>query len=113
MEVKLTERAAVELKKIMAVGKFGPETFLRLIVNTNGACAPVYKLELDSSKNKTDAVFESHGLVVVVKREDLQSLAGTVIDWREEGLISGFAINNPAAKSTCSCSKTHEQKCSD
>ena len=108
MEIKLSAKAALELKKIIAAQALGPETFLRLILKTSGACAPTYKLELNSLRKETDAVFESRGLVIAVDKDDLESLNGTVIDWREEGLLSGFVVNNPGAKSACGCSKTHK-----
>jgi len=53
-----------------------------------------------------DAVFESHGIQVIVDNESLKFLAGTVVDFAREGLNEGFKFNNPNVSATCGCGES-------
>src|SRR5271163_4571840 len=73
MPITLTEKAAVEVKRIIADQLAGPDAppqvFLRLSVKGGGCSGLQNKLDLDKEMNpKLDEKFEQHGVAIVVDR---------------------------------------------
>jgi iron-sulfur cluster assembly protein len=48
-------------------------------------------------------VFESEGVKLIVDPNSLMYLAGAQVDYVDNLIGGGFAINNPNAVSTCGC----------
>src|ERR1700693_1880110 len=108
MPITLTEKAASEVRKIVADQKNGapvPEKiYLRLRVVGGGCSGFQNKLDLDPVVNaKLDEVTELHGVPVVVDNRTLMSLTDVTVDFHDDLNRRGFSIVNPAAKSTCGC----------
>lgn len=107
MAIQLTEKAAGEVKRIMAEqhGGGGPEKlYLRLRVVGGGCSGFQHKLDLDPELNpKLDEMFEMHGVPVVVDKRSLMYLADATVDFHDDLNRRGFSISNPTAKSTCGC----------
>lgn len=110
MAINVTERAAGEVKKIIAEqqkdGATAPDqkVYLRMRVVGGGCSGFQHKLDLDVEYNaKLDEVFEFHGIPVVVDRRSLMYLDGAQVDFHEDINRRGFSISNPQAKSTCGC----------
>ena len=106
LPVVLTEKAATEVKRIIAEQPAGTEQklYLRLRVVGGGCSGFQHKLDLDPVMNpKLDEQFEFHGVPVVVDKRSLMYLDGAVVDFHDDLNRRGFSINNPSAKSTCGC----------
>ena len=107
MAITLTEKAAGEVKRIIAEQQNGsaPEKlYLRVRVVGGGCSGFQNKLDLDPVMNpKLDEVFEMHGVPVVVDKRSLMYLADATVDFHDDLNRRGFSINNPNAKSTCGC----------
>ncbi|HKZ06778.1 MAG TPA: iron-sulfur cluster assembly accessory protein [Methylomirabilota bacterium] len=101
MAVALTEKAAQQVKKLMAE-QSGP-VFLRMGVKGGGCSGMSYSLEFDNEVDKHDKKFDIDGVPVVVDTKSYLYLNGTTLDFVTEGLQSGFTFVNPQAKSTCGC----------
>jgi iron-sulfur cluster assembly protein len=101
MAVVLTEKAAKQVKKLMAE-QSGP-VFLRMGVKGGGCSGLSYSLEFDNEVGKHDKKFDIDGVPVVVDTKSYLYLNGTTLDFVTEGLQSGFTFVNPQAKSTCGC----------
>ena len=85
MSVTLTERAANEVKKIMADQKMGPELMLRVGVAGGGCSGFQYALGFDEKfDEKVDAKREYHGVTIVVDKKSDLYLDGTTVDFYED-----------------------------
>jgi iron-sulfur cluster assembly protein len=107
MPITLTEKAAFEVKRIIAEQQQqgAPEKiFLRMRVVGGGCSGFSNKLDLDPVINeKLDETFELQGVPVVVDRRSLMYLSDVTVDFHDDLNRHGFSISNPNAKSTCGC----------
>jgi iron-sulfur cluster assembly protein len=104
MAVTLTERAAHEVKRIIAEKQMPEATALRVAVAGGGCSGFEYKLDFQTeSGSDEDHVSQSHGVRVLVDRKSLKFLNGTQIDINEGLNKRGFVFNNPLAVRTCGC----------
>ena len=51
----------------------------------------------------SDLVFEDHGLKLLVDKESLQFVSGSVIDYQESLQGAGFKVENPNVVAACGC----------
>jgi iron-sulfur cluster assembly accessory protein len=108
MSIMITEKAAAEVKRIVAEQLAGPEAppevFLRMSVKGGGCSGFQHKLDLDKEMNpKLDEKFEQHGVAIVIDRRSLMYLNDVVVDYHDDLNKRGFSISNPNAKTTCGC----------
>ena len=108
MPISVTEKAAGEVKRILAEqaqqGELPEKVYLRMRVVGGGCSGFQHKLDLDPVMNdKLDEVFEFHGVPVVVDKRSLMYLDNAVVDFHDDLNKRGFSISNPSAKSTCGC----------
>ena len=103
----VTESAAQ--KAIALINNSEPSTEsdlgLRMQVVGGGCSGFQYNLEFGASKD-TDRVFEFHGLKVFIDPRSTLYLAGSVLDYNDGLMDSGFKITNPNAKNTCGCGES-------
>lgn len=101
--IDLTNRAASQIETMRASASAG--TRLRLFIEDGGCSGMQYGMSFDVPK-ADDAVFESHGVSIIVDPKSLAHLDGTTVDF-DDGLQGrGFEIRNPNAHSTCGCGKS-------
>ena len=81
------------------------ELGLRMQVIGGGCSGFQYSLEFGESKG-TDRVYEFHGLKVFIDPRSSLYLAGSVLDYNDGLMDSGFKISNPNAKNTCGCGES-------
>src|SRR5436190_22436379 len=102
--VELTEKAAAEVKRIVAEQNLPEKLYLRLRVVGGGCSGFQHKLDLDPQvSSKLDEVFQVYGVDVVVDKRSLLYLDGVTVDFHNDLNKRGFSVSNPAAKSTCGC----------
>ena len=102
--VTLTERAA---KKIAALAeKKGGLPVLRVKVGAGGCSGMSYEFAVSDELKADDVVFEGFGAKAVVDPRSDFFIGGSVVDWHEDLMSSGFVVKNPQAVSTCSCGKS-------
>jgi iron-sulfur cluster assembly protein len=53
-----------------------------------------------------DAVFEDHGVKVIVDSDSLRYLDGTEIDFVKQGLNEAFKFRNPNVRGECGCGES-------
>ncbi len=75
---------------------------LRVGVRGGGCSGFQYQLAFDEQR-ENDAVFESHGLKLLVDRSSLQYVHGSEIDYEESLQGAGFKVNNPNVVAACGC----------
>jgi iron-sulfur cluster assembly protein len=104
MSITLTEKAAQQIAKQLQ--KRGKGVGLRLGVKKSGCTGFAYVVDYADAVEPGDAVFEQHGVKVVVRDSDLAYLSGVQVDYRREGINEAFRFDNPNVKATCGCGES-------
>ncbi|MEM1053987.1 MAG: iron-sulfur cluster assembly accessory protein [Bacteroidota bacterium] len=101
--VTLTDRAATEVRKIVA-NKQIPETLgLRVGVKGGGCSGMSYVLGFDK-KREHDLEFEvADGVTAFMDKRHGLYLLGTTVDYHDGLDARGFVFENPNATQTCGC----------
>jgi len=102
--VRLTEAAASQVRR--QIEQRGRGTGLRLGVKAAGCSGFAYRVDFADGVGAEDLVFESHGVPVVVAKDDLAKLAGVEVDFVRQGLNESFKFRNPNAKDECGCGES-------
>ena len=100
--VRLTERAAKQVKRIMSEEGLDPNLYLRVAVEGGGCSGLSYKLGLDYRTDE-DTTFENFGVEIVVESKHLMYLEGIEIDYPDGLDARGFTFDNPNATENCGC----------
>jgi len=109
MSVLLTEKAAGEIKRVIAEQKLPEATVLRIGVAGGGCSGFQYALGFDSSTDEAkDSVAEQHGIKVAVDKKSDLYLDGTTIDFYDGLERRGFTFNNPNAVKSCGCGSSFQ-----
>jgi len=75
---------------------------LRVGVRGGGCSGFQYQLAFDEQR-EDDSVFETHGLKLLVDRESLPFVRGSIIDYQETLQGAGFKVENPNVVAACGC----------
>jgi len=102
-EMSLTEKAALQVRKIMGENSIPEGHALRLSVKGGGCSGLSYVLGFDEKANESDRVVECFGIRVLIDPKSLFYLSGTVLDFSDGLNGKGFVFNNPQASKTCGC----------
>jgi iron-sulfur cluster assembly protein len=101
--LSISPRAAAKLAELLAAEKKDPAIVgLRLGVQGGGCSGLTYIMEFDQ-KRETDRVFSLHGVQVFVDPKSILYMSGSVLDYAEGLMGSGFSIKNPNVKGSCGC----------
>jgi len=100
--VTLTEKAAKRIIDLAAQQK-RPEPILRVKVGAGGCSGMSYAFEMADAVNPGDIVFSGHGAKAVVDPRSDFFVGGSEVDFKETMMEAKFIIQNPLAKSSCSC----------
>lgn len=104
MALKLTEKAAVEIKRIITEQNVPGPVVLRVGVKGGGCSGFEYALGFETATDESgDIVSDWHGVRVAVDRKSALYLDGMEIDFYDELEKRGFVFNNPNATKTCGC----------
>ena len=103
MALKLTERAAKELKRLFAEKNKPETTVVRLGVAGGGCSGFEYRMEFTEDTASDDQVSESQGFRLAVDPRSARLVDGTEIDFHDDLLKRAFVFNNPLAVKTCGC----------
>lgn len=101
-KIKITDRAAKEIKQIIADNDIPGEYALRVGVKAGRCSGFSYVLIFDTVK-ENDIIFESNGIRVVIDPKSLFYLEGTELDFVDSLMGRGFVFHNPNATRSCGC----------
>jgi iron-sulfur cluster assembly protein len=107
--ITLTPRAyekVVEALVCDGFTPFGAEAHLRVGVLGGGCSGFTYALDLkpgNPERAEKCIIWMQGDIMIAVDYVSAQYLKGTVVDFKQSGLQSGFAFENPNAKGTCGC----------
>lgn len=104
VNISLTDKAANRLKEIIA--SKGEDLALRVMVRPGGCSGFQYGMALERNPRQDDDITTVEGIKVVVDPNSARFLDGSTIDYVDNLMGGGFAINNPNAVSTCGCGQS-------
>jgi iron-sulfur cluster assembly protein len=103
--MSVTPAAAGHVKTL--IEKRGKETAgIRIGVRTKGCSGLSYTLEYADKQEPMDEVVEAEGVKLLIDPKASLFLIGTVMDYEEEKLKSGFVFRNPNEKGRCGCGES-------
>lgn len=104
MSIQLTESAAAQVARQLE--KRGSGLGLRLGVRKSGCTGYAYVVDFADTAEEGDAVFDQHGVKVLINKEELPLLEGITVDFRREGISEAFKFDNPNIKAMCGCGES-------
>ena len=103
--ITLSPAAAEHVAAMLAKRGYG--LGLRVATSKSGCTGFAYVTDYADEIGEGDQVFESHGVKVVVHRDELARLNGTEIDFQRSNLLNqGFEFHNPNVKDMCGCGES-------
>lgn len=107
--VTLTDLAAEKVTGFLQGQDAGSDAGLRVAVRGGGCSGFQYALALDE-KRDDDHIFEDHGIRVMVDSASLQYVDGSIVDFKETMMESGFEVSNPNVVASCGCGSSFRVK---
>ena len=104
MAITMTEKAADHVRA--QLDQRGKGLGIRVGVKTTGCSGMAYVLDFVDETDTDDAVFENHGVSLIVDPKSLVYIDGTVMDFVKEGLNEGFEFKNPNIAGECGCGES-------
>jgi iron-sulfur cluster assembly protein len=103
LNITISDRAAELVKTTMA--DIGTEDLHLYLYVAGGGCSGLqYGLAVSEGELEIDdVVVYDNGIKIVVAGDSVKYLDGAVINYKEDGLISGFKVENPNAGKSCGC----------
>jgi iron-sulfur cluster assembly protein len=101
--VTITDTGAEKVREFLAAQDADASMAgLRVGVRGGGCSGFQYQLAFDEQRDD-DAVFETHGLKLLVDNDSLPFVRGSVIDYEETLQGAGFKVENPNVVAACGC----------
>ncbi len=102
-EITISDRAALEIKRVMEENTVPETAGLRVGVKGGGCSGFSYMLGFDEMSRDSDKIIESNGVRVFVDERSLPYLTGVTLDYQDGLSGKGFTFDNPNATRTCGC----------
>ncbi len=103
--IEISDRAAQKIRQL-GEDKGQPQGGLRLGVKGGGCSGLSYFIDWADGPARLDQVFEKEGARVFVDPKSVLFLQGTVVDWQQTLMQTGFVFRNPNVKSSCGCGES-------
>ena len=103
--MSVTPAAAGRVKALID-GRGRPTAGVRIGVRSKGCSGLSYTLEFADKQEPMDEVVETEGVKLLIDPKASLFLIGTVMDYEEEKLKSGFVFRNPNEKGRCGCGES-------
>ena len=103
INITITDQAAELVKTTMAeIETEDPHLFIYV---AGGGCSGLqYGMAVSEGEPEIDdVVVYDNGVKIVVDGKSVKYLDGAIINYKEDGLMSGFKIVNPNAEKSCGC----------
>lgn len=100
--LSVTEKAAGKIKYFLAKEKKEDYGF-RLKVKKGGCSGYTYDFGLAEKPEGNEIVVEQYGVKIFMDEFSRDYLKGSIVDYAESLMQSGFMIRNPNTKESCKC----------
>ena len=103
LNITITDKAAELVKNTMAeIETEDPHLFIYV---AGGGCSGLqYGMAVSEGEPEIDdIVVYNNDIKIVVEGKSAKYLDGAIINYKEDGLMSGFKIENPNAEKSCGC----------
>src|SRR3954467_10635548 len=101
--ITISDKGAEKVREFLsAQGADVATAGLRVGVRGGGCSGFQYNLAFDE-QGGGGAVFEDHGLTLLVDRTSLPYVSGSIIDYVDSMQGAGFQVNNPNVVAACGC----------
>ncbi|MCG6877030.1 MAG: iron-sulfur cluster assembly accessory protein [Betaproteobacteria bacterium] len=104
MAITLTESAAKHIQSTLA--NRGKGLGLRVGIKKVGCSGFAYTFDFADEIGANDLAFDSYDTKVVVDKEVIGYLDGSVLDFQKSGFGSAFKFQNPNVKAECGCGES-------
>lgn len=102
--VRLTEKAATEIKRFISEKNVPDGAVLRIVVKAGGCSGFEHTLGFDTKWDETtDLVSEQYDIKVVMDGKFAPFMQGTIVDYLDGIDKRGFKFDNPNATGSCGC----------
>ena len=102
-DITLTSAAAEAVQDMLSKRDLGDDHALRVFISGGGCSGNQYGMTIENEIRPSDFIFEQHGVKLVMDDVSIDYMRGSVIDYVEDVMGSGFKIDNPLATATCGC----------
>jgi iron-sulfur cluster assembly protein len=107
-QIVVADKAAEKLCELMVAEKKDPAVYgLRLGVQGGGCSGMTYFMDFDTPR-ADDKIFENKGARVLVDPKSILYVSGSILEYSEGLMGSGFQIKNPNVKSSCGCGSSFQ-----
>ncbi len=103
----MTDAAAQRIRTLMETADPGT-VGLRIGVRARGCSGMTYTMTFDSRVQPADEVIREKGVTVIVDAAAVMFLAGSQMDYTDDGLQSSFVFRNPNEKGRCGCGESFQ-----
>jgi iron-sulfur cluster assembly protein len=101
--ISITDKGAEKVREFLEAQQADATLAgLRVGVRGGGCSGFQYQLAFDEQRD-SDLVFEDRGLKLLVDKESLQFVSGSIIDYQESLQGAGFKVENPNVVAACGC----------
>jgi iron-sulfur cluster assembly protein len=101
----ISDAALARIHELLA-SRGKPSAGIKVGVRSRGCSGLSYTIEYADEVTKFDEVVERDGVKVLIDPKAVMFLIGTVMDFVEEKLKSGFVFVNPNEKGRCGCGES-------
>jgi iron-sulfur cluster assembly accessory protein len=108
--VTVTDTAAQKIRELMESEPEGEISVLRIAVQGGGCSGFQYALGFDRGPQDGDNEVEVNGVRIVIDPFSAPYLTGSEIDFVDQLMGAGFAINNPNVQAACGCGSSFQAK---
>ena len=98
--------AAAEKAIALAEREGKPGWFLRVGIMGGGCSGLTYNFSFQQNPDEKDHLFEAYNAKICVDPKSLLYVGGSVLDWSESLMRSGFTVKNPREVKSCSCGES-------
>ena len=105
-QVMTVTPAAAERVKALIDKRDKPTVGIRIGVRSKGCSGMSYTLEYAEQQEPMDEVVDTEGVKLLIDPKASLFLIGTVMDFEEDKLKSGFVFKNPNEKGRCGCGES-------
>lgn len=104
MSLQLTQQAADRILHFMSLDN--DAIGFRVAVKKMGCSGWGYDVALAHQINGDEVTLEDKGVMLIVPKEALEKVSGTVIDYEKQGINQIFVYKNPNATGSCGCGES-------